>query len=578
MTNTYSGTNGALAAAKFAGTRRQRTLGDSYDGATLNTGQEGPPTAIRRSPINGGSRRAFSSSVETLELPKGSPRTREQSPSHIAAALAAARSAPGQVDVVPLRIASRQRPPLPRNNTDLRPETHNTDSTPIAATNLLVQLFESKNPAKPSKPEMRMRHVAKSPYVAEAPTSTRPPLSSRATLPSPKPLADMGASDLPEKLPGLPASVNPAFWGVIESEANVLKSATLASTSGLQLSGHRRKNPPEPPPPRKSSLISRPPLSTTISAYSFTKDPENISSSSSYASANGSIIEEPHPDERSLESAAQEKISEADTPQAIRASSRSFSRGFEPRLLRPSPNDASQRRGLPRTAKLSQDVVLPSTFPQPQLTVDSLANAIVASSIASSRAPSPTKSTPTLSRHHSKPYSMFHRNHSQDQINSRTSSPVKGMRHTMRGPPRSDNESERKKESGLIKKHPHKHHEGERKRWRDQVTEHERKRYEGVWAANKGMFLPSSRPEHEVLNIVVRDIWCRSRLPNDVLEEVWDLVDNEDVGTLSKEEFVVGMWLIDQRLKGRKLPVKVSESVWSSVRRLSGIKIPKNRR
>lgn len=148
----------------------------------------------------------------------------------------------------------------------------------------------------------------------------------------------------------------------------------------------------------------------------------------------------------------------------------------------------------------------------------------------------------------------------------------------MRGPPKSDEDDEHKRgSSNIIKKHPHKHHEGDRKRWRDQITERERKRYEGVWAANKGMYLAEDS-QSAVCNLVVRDIWSRSRLSNHVLEEVWDLVDNEGVGRLNREEFVVGLWLIDQSLKGRKLPVTVSDSVWFSVRRLTGVKIPKNRR
>ena len=71
----------------------------------------------------------------------------------------------------------------------------------------------------------------------------------------------------------------------------------------------------------------------------------------------------------------------------------------------------------------------------------------------------------------------------------------------------------------------------------------------------------------------MRDIWSRSRLPDHVLEEVWELVDRSKVGALDREEFVVGMWLIDQRLKGRKLPVKVSGSVWNSVRGIYGVKV-----
>jgi len=58
-----------------------------------------------------------------------------------------------------------------------------------------------------------------------------------------------------------------------------------------------------------------------------------------------------------------------------------------------------------------------------------------------------------------------------------------------------------------------------------------------------------------------------------VLEEVWDLVDRKHAGVLFRDEFVVGMWLIDQRLKGRKLTGKVGESVWDRVRYLKDTKI-----
>jgi hypothetical protein len=134
----------------------------------------------------------------------------------------------------------------------------------------------------------------------------------------------------------------------------------------------------------------------------------------------------------------------------------------------------------------------------------------------------------------------------------------------------------------MGRKHPNKHHEGDRKRWRDIVTERERKRYEGVWAANKGILLASNGkgkspspnwtevadddPALNVHALVTRDLWERSRLPGHVLEEVWNLVDSRGLYRLRREEFVVGLWLIDQRLKGRKLPPRVSESVWGSVR------------
>ena len=83
---------------------------------------------------------------------------------------------------------------------------------------------------------------------------------------------------------------------------------------------------------------------------------------------------------------------------------------------------------------------------------------------------------------------------------------------------------------------------------------------------------PNAESNH-VANVVVRDIWERSRLSSHVLEQIYDLVAPNEATTLSREQFVVGLWLIDQKLKGRKLPVKVSESVWASVRHTHGITI-----
>ena len=229
----------------------------------------------------------------------------------------------------------------------------------------------------------------------------------------------------------------------------------------------------------------------------------------------------------------------------------------------------------------------PARHMNPHLTGDSLANAIVASSLASSRVPSPTKSPtppPLPSRHGGKTHFLFHHGHET----ARVPSPAKGMRQTLRKPPKSEDEEDARgphqKKKHIMRKHPNKHHEGDRKRWRDALTERERKRYEGVWAANKGVFveLPhkagsDDRQKYLVSNIIVRDVWKRSRLQGDILEEVWELVDRDRVKALTREEFVVGMWLVDQRLKGRKLPIRVSDSVWASVRGIAHVKIPRNK-
>lgn len=236
------------------------------------------------------------------------------------------------------------------------------------------------------------------------------------------------------------------------------------------------------------------------------------------------------------------------------------------------------------------------------MTVDSFANAIVASSLASSRAESPASPTlrvippppPPTRRGNS---GFFHLNN----LDARTPSPAKGLRQTMRKPPKVDDDldKQRRGRKNIMIKHSNKQNEGHRKRWRDSVTERERKRYEAVWASNKGLFVSRDialsfpppltldtymgnlRQENFadlVSNIVVRDIWSRSRLGNDVLAEVWKLVDRTGLGRLAREEFVAGMWLIDQRLKGRKLPIRISPSVWASVGGLGGVKIRSNGR
>ncbi|KEF55752.1 uncharacterized protein A1O9_08503 [Exophiala aquamarina CBS 119918] len=231
------------------------------------------------------------------------------------------------------------------------------------------------------------------------------------------------------------------------------------------------------------------------------------------------------------------------------------------------------------------------------MSVNALADAMVAGSIASSLVPSRMhspafKPPPPKPRRRSKSVGLFdgakqRNNHFGLGNGSETPKleppPPRTMRHTLRNTsPDHDDKDEGVAKRGRRhwRRHPNMHHEGDRKRWRDKVTERERKRYEGVWAGNRGVLIDRDLEYLEfdgandlVVNVVVKDIWERSRLPSDVLEEVWELVASAGAKALSREEFVVGLWLIDQRLKGRKLPVKVSASVWSSVRRIHGVKI-----
>ena len=261
--------------------------------------------------------------------------------------------------------------------------------------------------------------------------------------------------------------------------------------------------------------------------------------------------------------------------------------------LVPSPRKGQNMARSPLRANL--------TGPKPhqglsrEEAISRMADAMVASSLASTRPPSPAK---TLPGHASRRRSASANNH------LRTSSPPpsgglgtttqhrpqRPLKQTLRKPSAEDEEEgvdfEKRGRRHLVRKHPNMHHEGDRKRWRDKITEMERKRYEGVFAANRGLLLKPADPRaspsrmidpnsesNQVVNVVVRDIWERSRLPEHVLEQIYDLVAPYDAPVLNREQFVVGLWLIDQKLKGRKLPVKVSESVWSSVRHSQGIKV-----
>ncbi|KAF4120346.1 EH protein [Geosmithia morbida] len=233
----------------------------------------------------------------------------------------------------------------------------------------------------------------------------------------------------------------------------------------------------------------------------------------------------------------------------------------EPDLPPPSPSPArgSVRTTSPPRRAMAAVLQQPSAVSSKRLDLNSMTSAIVAGSLAARLSPSDTGS--------SQPPSPP----------PRTRTPH--LRQTLRGPTSAtaaDDDDDghhhhHHHKRSILRSNKHAHHEGSRSRWRDEIRPRQRKRYEAVWASNRGaLLLPSlvrggaySYDEY-VANVVVRDIWRRCRLPEDELAEVWNLVDHEGKGALGRAEFIVGMWLIDQRLRGRKIPTKVSESVWAS--------------
>lgn len=540
----YRGTNGALAAASFAGIGQTESRNGKQN-------KEGVPWQARRQAA------AANSSLQQ----KKSPQEWEQSQSQIAAVLAATSSSPLANSLNPARSKSSKTVASQPANSDFPGAPQSSDCTYIAETNSLIKLYEQMEcPTKETLPTTP--RLVSNPAVPIA-----------GAIPSRRSSGNLSLQGLESARQLKPQ------WGKHGSTPN--KISSTGNIVGGANAPHRPSISRSQTSLRSESLR----LNTTLPR----KDPNLSALAESNANALTQAAQEPS---RSLSGSCytstvgKEEIVDTLRPPRT-ASQRSMSSIQPKQLIKERPAyESSQRRASydcserPLCRSLSRKATFSTNSLAPQLTADSLANAMVASSLASSRAPSPTKPSLPPPRRYGKPHGFFHRNQSSNEV-TRTPSPAKQMRQTLRVSKQSEDEGDyyTKRHSHFINKHPNKHHEGDRKRWRDTVSETERKRYEGLWAANKNVLLRSDdRSRNTVCNIIVRDIWRRSRLPDEVLEEVWELVDTERVGELSKEEFVVGVWLIDQRLKGRKLPVRVRESVWGSVRILSGIKVPKRRR
>ncbi|OBA25970.1 hypothetical protein HANVADRAFT_12539, partial [Hanseniaspora valbyensis NRRL Y-1626] len=126
----------------------------------------------------------------------------------------------------------------------------------------------------------------------------------------------------------------------------------------------------------------------------------------------------------------------------------------------------------------------------------------------------------------------------------------------------------------------------ENKPWKSHVdlgyiTSEEKKRYEGIWVSNKNRFLEmlpqqnhhlkkiyKEEEEDFMVNFVVYEIYNRSNLPPRILCQIYYMIDLKHDGTITKNSFIVGMWLIDQCLYGKKLPAVIPDLVWDSVEKM----------
>ncbi|KAH7092053.1 hypothetical protein FB567DRAFT_229966 [Paraphoma chrysanthemicola] len=494
-----------------------------------------------------------------------------------------------------------------------------TDDTPIPPTTSLVKMFEQNRPATPTN-----RAAVPLSLSQHSPPPVRSPKPQRAFKLPPEPvetvsLARQRTRTPPPLKPKPQIDLSPAQFTDGAPYFNTPQKDPMKSPpvkqKPAQLARLTTDTTPPKPPPQRGSRQTRPLSADFKPSTSIRRRPstsvgseQGPSSPSSFKSAK----EIQDDDVKQKPSVPPPRRSNTRKPDGVPSANRSQSTAPVPIASRKqnpvptamrSPTRFSPPRRPASTTGTSPGSVYHNNYQRDSvrqitkhMTGESLSSAIMGAALASSRNASPAPAHPLpieplfppRKQHHH--HSPFHRSPSPQK-----QSPPKAtgkLRTTMRKEPSSsddDDEVERYKKKGTrimgikARKHPNKHHEATRKRWRDQITERERKRYEGVWAANKGIYLPNvsssptralveDDPSQEVLNLVVHEIWLRSRLPIHVLEEVWDLVDSRAVGRLKRDEFVVGLWLIDQRLKGRKLPVKVSESVWTSARGV-GIKV-----
>lgn len=560
--------NGALAAAS--------TAGSGSGSKTPASRSPRPPPSREPSVVRGRVKEKAEmdfSKVPNLAPPKQARPAHSRSPSHQAAVLATSRVQPAaeppsqQPGRPRAGTGSSNRPavaPKPRRlsehhkvNSDKKDKP--TDTTSIAPTTSLVDLFER-----------RLKETQDTQQQGKRPEPIVIKPSNDLTLKSPKPVRSGITSMFQLELEGEKDEKKISGKEPQSKDKNAKRESRPSSDESFASASEdlNPRSPASSPPravPIRNAQTTSPSAANTLKAETEAKRRPQLSPAPLPTSASKPIAIKPP----KRPSTAQSDTLSVSSSQSLRSIPAKF-------------NQAYPRRMTPLT------------------TGDDLANALVASSLASSRAPSPRPFNPPQV-----PYRKKNHHHHHGLSFSRTPSPKKGaMLQTLRNNKEdsgSDSDSDphpyaKHRKKRHLRKHPNKHHEGDRKRWRDAVTERERKRYEGVWAANKGLHYSftyeelqffKKAPDHsrakatknaandQVSNIVAREIWNRSRLPDTILEAVWDLVDNDNVGRLHKEEFVVGMWLIDQRLKGRKLPVKVTETVWASVRGIQGIKIRK---
>jgi hypothetical protein len=368
----------------------------------------------------------------------------------------------------------RRRPPASTASSYFQapaePKTSNATAT--ATTRERADTHRTTPPPPKPKPRRLSEHHYKPQPIS--PTTSFVGVLEHKPLRSPRPkqhrdVKPVRGMDLRDQAQAL--SHERADGELVQEKAAELPQRQRQVRSGAGYPSREAKDPQvqgQPQPPKPQGHESRPRARAQI----MSSDEEEYVSASEATTVDQPVASKPKTADR---------IKQPPTPPPARSRNRPNSHGDSTGQTQPidiarSPGQYnSSVRSISTHSTPSVSAAYHQLYPRQHKTPltlgEDLANAMVASSLATSRASSPSK--PSLSppsQPHYSHLSPFHsRNHSPTK-SSKPSKPSKkvGMRHTLRDPESSSSESEtgqhpygkHKKKRHLRPKHPNKHHEG----------------------------------------------------------------------------------------------------------------------
>lgn len=90
------------------------------------------------------------------------------------------------------------------------------------------------------------------------------------------------------------------------------------------------------------------------------------------------------------------------------------------------------------------------------------------------------------------------------------------------------------------------------------------------------IFTQKVDPEGYIHGADARGVFVQSQLPQNILAHVWNMCDQNQLGKLNKDQFILAMHFIAQKVKGIEVPRQVPNDVLTPKSRDSGIGDPGN--